>query len=241
MSESAFARRLGAIARFNSAEQVALAELEGEPEPISRGSVFRVQGDEDARLILLQSGWASSCIRFSDGRRQIVAVHIPGDLMGLGALSHRLSQDNLTALTDLRVSMIRLSHVARLFAEQPRLAAMLLVIAQSGYHTLAEAFRLMGRGSGEQRLAALILSLRTRLRLMTPGMGASIPLPLTQHELGDLLGLTPVHTNRVLQHLSEAGILAHRRGEVTVLDERALLLMASANATEPVSAAWLSD
>src|SRR3954466_1403051 len=76
----------------------------------------------------------------------------------------------------------------------------------------------LGRGNAEERIATLLLDLRGRLFQAGLANGSEIQMPLTQQEIGDHLGLTLVHVNRVLRRLRENGIVTVQRGIITVDD-----------------------
>jgi CRP-like cAMP-binding protein len=72
------------------------------------------------------------------------------------------------------------------------------------------------------RAAHLFCELHTRLEVVGLANGEGYALPLTQQELSECLGLTPVHTNRVLRQLRERGLLTFKSSQVTVEDRRTL-------------------
>ena len=69
------------------------------------------------------------------------------------------------------------------------------------------------------RLAHVLAELRERLRIIGHVAGADFEMPLTQEQIGEALGITSVHANRVIKQLREEGIVDIHRGCVTVLDE----------------------
>lgn len=80
----------------------------------------------------------------------------------------------------------------------------------------------LGHRDARARIAHFLCEFAVRYRLMDQSDGRSYDLPMTQEQIADALGLTPVHTNRMLQGLGGEGLVSFVRGKVTILDEEAL-------------------
>ncbi|RUY01158.1 Crp/Fnr family transcriptional regulator, partial [Mesorhizobium sp. M7A.F.Ca.US.005.03.2.1] len=80
----------------------------------------------------------------------------------------------------------------------------------------------VGRRSALARTAHLFLELMTRLERIGSVTRNSYECPLTQYDLADALGLTPIHVNRMLRELRERKFLEFRQGHVRVLDQQGL-------------------
>jgi CRP-like cAMP-binding protein len=72
----------------------------------------------------------------------------------------------------------------------------------------------------------MVIEMRERLKVIGRGEGDSLEMPFTQEQLGDAMGITPVHVNRVVKQLRDERILEFSRGAVTVIDQRRLLQLA---------------
>jgi CRP-like cAMP-binding protein len=77
----------------------------------------------------------------------------------------------------------------------------------------------IGQRAGTTRLAHIVMELRERLRVIGKVEGSSFVVPLTQEQLGEAMGVTSIHANRILKQLQNAGVLKFQRGRVTILDE----------------------
>jgi CRP-like cAMP-binding protein len=84
----------------------------------------------------------------------------------------------------------------------------------------------VGQRPAPARLAHVMMELRERLRVIGRLEGRSFEMPFTQEEIGEALGITGVHVNRVIRQLREDGIVELQRGRVTVLDEGKFLELA---------------
>ena len=80
----------------------------------------------------------------------------------------------------------------------------------------------VGQRPAPNRFAHMIVELRERLAVVGMVVGASFEMPLTQEQLGEAMGITPVHANRIVKQLRDEDVLDFHRGRVTVRDESRL-------------------
>jgi CRP-like cAMP-binding protein len=199
------------------------AKFDSSPPRILRsGELLAVAvGSRDA-IYHLRAGWACQFRDLPNGRRAIVDIYLPGDVIGLdAAIRARRSEEILTltsvtvetihardALIDLTASQSTALYIAWLLAQRQRRANRLLA-----------AFSCLdARG----RLATMLLDFYTRLRR---GKLINVPeynLPLTQTQIGNYLGLTAVHVNRMLQSLRDEAQQAATLSSITDDGERPL-------------------
>jgi len=236
---SALARRLGAQLELTPAEMDALDTLEARPRVILRGRA--IDGSGQPGFYVLRSGWAASGISLADGRRQIACIHLPGDLLGMLDHTRGAGVDVLSALTDVEVGTIDRGALARLFEAHPRLGALLLLQAHRERLSLNDRLAAVGRTDAKARLAGLILDLASRQRALDPSLGATMPMPLTQEEIGDALGLTAVHVNRMMRQLAEAGLIARGTGASITLcqEDRLAELSGFVDRANAIETDWL--
>ena len=76
----------------------------------------------------------------------------------------------------------------------------------------------VGRRNARSRLAHLLCEFSVRFQKSTIADAMAYELPMTQEQLGDALGLTPVHVNRVLKSLETDGLIARKKRQVSVID-----------------------
>jgi CRP-like cAMP-binding protein len=82
----------------------------------------------------------------------------------------------------------------------------------------------IGRRSAKTRIAHLFCEMVLRLRAVGLEEGNAVPLPITQAEVGDALGLSTVHVNRTLQELRGENLIEWENGVLTVLNWEGLQL-----------------
>jgi CRP-like cAMP-binding protein len=149
------------------------------------------------------------------GRRTVLAYLLPGDFCGphpelRGPLDHGIA--SLTQASVAEVSHHQLQECLRSDADLGRrLSIALLAEAAIQRQWLANM-----SAPSDKRLAHLLCELRTRLARVGMADQNGFPLPLTQHELGEALGISTVHVNRTLQHLKDIGL-------VRVIDHRVMI------------------
>lgn len=212
---------------LSDAELDALERARTHTVEMSRRQSLRRQGDPVNEVYLLASGWVASCVDTSQGRRQIVKIHLPGDILGSPSIALERAAETLTALTPVKVEVIPVEAFARLFETVPRLGFAMFLNAQQERVMLMDRVTSLGQTQAPQRLAALLLHVHERLKLAEPRVGKSFELPLTQEELAQATGLTSVHINRTFQELDRRGVIKRNGRRFTLLDTRALRELAS--------------
>ncbi|HEX8445069.1 MAG TPA: Crp/Fnr family transcriptional regulator [Sphingomonas sp.] len=161
-----------------------------------------------------------------DGRRQIVALHVPGDFADLHSFLLKHLEHNLAALTPARIAIFPHARLREISERFPHLTRMLW------FSTLLDAaihrqwILSVGRRSAVARLAHLFCELRARLDVVGMVNAEGFKLPLTQIDLADATGLTPVHVNRMLRELRDRGLMEFRQGEVSIQDLAGLTRLA---------------
>jgi len=169
-------------------------------------------------LCYIQSGWACQFRDFVNGRRAIVDVYLPGDVIGLDTILRTRRFEEVLTLTSVAMEVIRGGDVLiDLMGAQPTALyiAWLLGQRQQRSDRLLSAVQCLdARG----RLATMVLDFYTRLRRRKLITGSSYNLPLTQLQIGSYLGLTVVHVNRVLRSLRDERIAQMERNCLTILD-----------------------
>lgn len=159
---------------------------------------------------LVASGWVAGAVLFADGRRQIVTLHLAGDLIEPELHGPPLTFVALTAAQTFAAEpLLGVDEPARPSERSGLERALANVRAVAIARRLRHIVRL-GRLSAYERMADLILELYDRqVEAGGPdiGLDGSMMLPLTQEVLADHLGLSNVHANRVMQQLRQAGLI----------------------------------
>jgi CRP-like cAMP-binding protein len=191
------------------------------------------EGDSLGEVLFLRTGWAHRYRLLNDGRRQIVNVLVPGDLIGPFTPTAKQFAATLTPSSICRVSR---ADIARRMGDCPGFSAAVEALIASEFELLAERTVSLGRRNAKERIAFLLLEVYERLRRVGLVNGNSFELPLTQEVIGDALGLSVVHVNRTLRALREAKLATVGFGRATIHDLATLADVASAGEGSQVPA-----
>jgi CRP-like cAMP-binding protein len=198
-------------------ERAALAAAMGEVRVHPAGdTLIRAHAPTESSTLLLE-GVLGRAFYMSEGRRQIVAVHLPGDFVDLHSLLLKQLDHDVVAMSDVRVALFPHAALRTLTEREPHLARMLwlLTVIDGAIHR--EWVARSGH-SAAVRVAHLLCELQARYEAVDLGTPQGFPLPLTQVELADVAGLTPVHVNRTLRKLREANLAVVRDGLASIPD-----------------------
>jgi CRP/FNR family transcriptional regulator len=183
-----------------------------------RGTTIRREGEPVTGVFFLMAGWVSSSIMLRDGRRQIVKVHLPGDMLGLPSLALSVAGETLEAITDATICFIPSSSLGRIFEQSARLTAGLFLSTQKERIALMQQLSWVGTTSAQERMSAFLLDLHSRLDAAGLVTDRKFDFPLTQQFIGELLGLTSVHVNRTLRRLDATGLIVRERNQILIVD-----------------------
>lgn len=176
------------------------------------------EGSRPTASTLLLEGYTIRYHILADGKRQISAVHITGDFLDLHSFLIRKMDHNVATLSPCRVAMVPHVALREITEKYPHLTRILWLSTLIDAAIHREWVVSMGRRSAVARLAHLACELYVRLQQVERTDGPSFHFPVTQIELGDLLGLSVVHVNRSLQDLRASGALSWHDERVRVLD-----------------------
>jgi CRP/FNR family transcriptional regulator, anaerobic regulatory protein len=155
----------------------------------------------------IRAGWACQFYDLANGRKAIIDLFLPGDVIGLDAALRIRPLEGALALTSVIAGIIREQDaLVTLMASQHAALYITWLLAkrqQRADQLLAAVLSLDARG----RVATMLLDLYLRLRRRRLITGLTYNLPLTQVQIGSYLGLTVVHVNRVLRSLRQDRIV----------------------------------
>lgn len=187
----------------------ALADLElliDDFEWVRPGGLIAPEKCPPSEAIVLLDGWACRCTDFRDGRRQLLAVLISGDMVYEGG-ARRRADHTARALTRVKIARVSNERLAAVVERHPCISEALWIAAAIDEAILRSWLVNLGQRNAHERMAHLFCELAARLNDGVLPSSASFTLPLTQPELACALGLTTVHVNRVLQRLRAEGLV----------------------------------
>lgn len=186
----------------------------------ARRNVIR-EGDRPENVHLIVEGWAARYKLLPDGSRQITAFLIPGDFCDLHVTILGEMDHGIATLTRSSVAFIPRKRMEAL-TERPSLAKAFWWSTLVDEAILRSWIVNVGRRDAYEAIGHLICELYVRMKNIGLVNDHRFDLPLTQEELGDALGLTAVHVNRVLQRLRSEDLISLRHGLLTIHDYRRL-------------------
>lgn len=180
------------------------------------------EGDPPRSIFLVLEGWACRYKQLPDGRRQIVAFFIPGDLCDLNVYILKEMDHTVGAITSIRVAEIGRDAFETLMVDHPRVTQALfwnelVTVAIQREWTLN-----LGQRTAYERLAHMFVELFLRFETIGRTDGNSFEFPLTQTDIADAAGLAPVHVNRMLKELRLDGLIELKGKTLTIPDMAAL-------------------
>src|SRR5580704_5011298 len=174
------------------------------------------QGDRTGGVKLLLDGFACRYKTLEDGRKQIVAYFVPGDLCDLRVFILKRMDHSIGAIAPSRVATIAPDNMLKLMHTYPALTRALWWSTLVEEAIAREWLVNVGQRNALERMAHLFCELLYRFRAVGLNEGNSCTLPLTQVELAETLGLSSVHVNRTLQELRRQKLITLESGTLTI-------------------------
>ncbi len=185
-----------------------------------------IDGYPSSKLSFVKEGVAARYKVLRNGRRQVINILVPGDIVGLPASFLDQATFSVIALTDMKLDVCSLDTFVASCYQRPKFALALSWLAVHEATTYAEHVVDIGRRTALERLAHFLLELHGRLALVGRATQTGFDLPISQEVIGDALGLSVPHVNRMLAKLRADGMIAGAERRVEFTDLRALQLLA---------------
>lgn len=177
-------------------------------------------GERASSCCLIAEGFCVRAKTIASGQRQILSIHIAGEIPDLMSLFLHVMDHDLLTLTPCTLGLISHDALQKLHRRRPSLAETFWRDTLIDAAMFREWIVNVGQRPAPARLAHVMIELRERLRIIGAVDGNDFDMPMTQEQIGEALGITAVHSNRVIRQLRQDGIADLHRGRVTVLDER---------------------
>ena len=190
-----------------------LDELVANARSVNAREDIVCEGQTPGDVRLIQEGFACRYKMMPGGQRAITAYLLPGDFCDLhvsilGSMDHTIA-----AVTACVVADLPRDKLDKVMRQEPRIARALWRATLVDAAILREWLANVGQRPSDRKLAHLLCELRQRLEIVGLASTSYMKLPLTQEELGDTLGISSVHVNRVFQQLKQANlVLTQARG-----------------------------
>jgi CRP-like cAMP-binding protein len=226
LAEHPFVARLSRLMNFSTADLESLERIVESERLVKRRQDLVVIGSEYRRLCFVKDGYAIRYKLLRSGKRQILNVILPGDVIGFPVSFFDRSMYSIVAVSDLTYNSCPLDSYVRLCYEQPQFGLALSWLAAHEAAIYAEHIVDLGRRTPLERLAHFLLEVHARLLAVGRAEAASFQLPFSQEVMADALGLSVPHLNRVMQQLRGGQLITSRSRVVEFTDMAGLQTLA---------------
>jgi CRP/FNR family transcriptional regulator, nitrogen fixation regulation protein len=190
-------------------------DLMGAALPFGRNEEIYGEGEPADYLYKVVSGTVRTYKVLSDGRRQVGAFYLPGDIFGLEVTDeHTFSAE---AIADSKVLVIKRSAVAALAARDNEVARQLWALTGHELHRVQDHLTLLVK-TAQERVAGFLLEMAERVEA-----GNELELPMSRQDIADYLGLTIETVSRTLTQLTTTAAIEVPTSRRIVLRNRAAL------------------
>ena len=220
------ARRLKRVNPLSDQDVQAIEGLPVTVRELVAGQDIVREGDRPSQSCFVLDGWAYSYKLIEEGRRQILAFHLRGELPDLLDLRMGVADFSVCALTKVTVAFIPHEALCVLTSRHPALAVALWHLTLVEAAALRERITGLGRRPANERLAHLFCELHARQSALALATKGECSLPMTQTDLADALGMTSVHVNRSLRELRGNGLVTLKGRRLSIHDWRGLASLA---------------
>ena len=175
---------------------------------IERRRDLVVDGYEFHKLCFVAEGYGARYKLLRNGKRQIINVILPGDFIGVPVSFLERASYSVVAVTDMKMHVCSTDSYIQLCYRRPQfgLALSWLAVHEAAFY--AEHIIDTGRRTPAERLAHFLLELHSRLAMVGRADETGFDLPFSQEVLGDVLGLSVPHLNRMLSQLRFEGLVS---------------------------------
>ncbi|WP_431850437.1 Crp/Fnr family transcriptional regulator [Allosphingosinicella sp.] len=216
-------RKLAYWVELDAADEEALLNLPHRTKNLERHGYIVREREQTTHSCVLLSGFAIRHKIVAGGARQIVAVHMKGDIVDLQNSFLGVADHSVQVLTDSEVAFIPREAVKTLAFERPNVGVAMWYDTLVDGSVFREWIANIGRRDAHARIAHLLCEFSLRLKVAGLGEATEYELPMTQEQIADCTGLTPVHVNRTLKALEAENLITRRTSRsITIGDWRKL-------------------
>ena len=211
-------RKLQQWRELDLMDQEAVLGLPFRLELLERGQYIVREDDKPSHSCLIVSGFAYRHKIVADGGRSINAIHMRGDMVDLQNSLLRLADHNVQALTQCKVAFIPRDSLIELAFAHPAVGMAMWYDTLVDGSIFREWIANIGRRNSAARIAHVLCEFAIRAETAGLGDRTHYELPMSQEQLADATGLTPVHVNRTLQALRSGGAIDRTKRSVALAD-----------------------
>jgi len=191
--------------------------------PFPEGAHIFREGDHFDAIAAVRAGTVKTYVTDSEGREQVQGFFLPGEVIGLNAISSARYPCNAIALDPVMLCKFSFPDIAALATRMPGLQQQLFKLLSQD---IGKAALLAGNYTADERLAAFLVSLSRRYAAR--GFSARrFRLTMTRTDIANYLRLASESVSRGFRRLQDTGLVVVDRREIELLDPARLEAMAS--------------
>ncbi len=211
-------RRLETRGPLGDDERAAVRSLPFVHRTLEPAAYIVREGEPPEMCALLLRGFAYRHKLTGDGQRQIMSVHMSGEFLDLQNSFLEVADHNVQTLTRCDVAAVPVSALRRLADAHPRVGRAMWIETLIDSAIFREWIVNVGRRDSLTRIAHLLCEISLRLEAAGLASDLRYEMPMTQEQVADCTGLTPVHVNRVLKELGRLGVIDREKRLVSIVD-----------------------
>ena len=173
-----------------------------------------------AEVFLVVSGWLLRQRVIISDEKGVTATYIAGDIFNLDCLVEPVSHDQFTAVSEVELIALEIRDLQKAIEANPQLSLDIIRRLVADGDWLREAVTAIGRLDALDRLVTYIGQTRRRLissAMLEPG-ATRFHFPLTQQQIGEIIGVSTIHANRTVQKLQTENIATIRSKRIWIED-----------------------
>ena len=211
-------RKLESLGRLSADERESVEALALVGKEVAPGQQIELEGTEPSRCCLVVEGLLRRYSIVSNGNLQTLSIHVPGDIPDLQGLHLRTMDHTLASIGRSKIAMIAHRDILDVLRKAPRLVSLFWRESLVDAAVARAWVKVLGGQDAFGRLAHLACELYVRMNVMGLVRDNSYPLPLTQVQIGETIGASVVHVNRILKKMRADGLLEHKEGRLFILN-----------------------
>ena len=184
-------------------------------------------GELKEGVLVICEGWAVRFIQLPNGKRQILSVVLPGEVVCPTSFLERQFTFSVQAVTNVRYCYFPFAEVRARIQSEPALFDIWFRLMAVEYGNADKRLVDLGQRTAQERIAALIVHMMLRCEQRGEFHGDTFAFPMSQQHIADFTGLTPVHACRILSSLRRKSVCNVGRGIAKIIDRGELERMGS--------------
>ena len=227
MSVSCLVRNFSRYAELSARDTAFLLRFEEKPKHYPPGVNVIAQGVPADHLYVLSSGWCFVKYDQPNGSRQVLDVCHGGDIVGMREVCFERSICGMQTLSESVLCAFPKIYLTEMFDEHPRLAGILFLAGMRREALLIERVVNLGRRTAYARLCHFVSEMKQRIDHVNDVATATFDVPIPAPLLADILGMSEMHTYRMLKRMGDERLASFDNGRFDLHDAAGLRTAAS--------------